>query len=289
MTTRRGLLWPLILIVLGVLFLAGNFGYLSVSPAVVIGLWPLLLILLGIDIAFAGRWPVPTLAAELLVIAAGVALVVAQPVLPVWWVGAGAGETSVSEPRDGAQSLTLHVNGGAGKYTIRGGAAELVDASADQPRLAIRRTDRGGTAADVRVDQTDGAFRVGPAQPITVDVRLAGDLPVTLDLNAGAGDFMVDLTDVRLRDARVNVGAAQLVVVLPHPQGDVPITVAAGASSVIIQVPPDVEAQVTLTGALTSLRNDTGRFTGNSTSGYASATDRVTVKITGGASSVVIR
>ena len=54
-----------------------------------------------------------------------------------------------------------------------------------------------------------------------------------------------------------------------------------------------VEAQVTTKGALLTLRSSNARVTasGNSaqTSGYASATARVTVRVTAGVSSVTIR
>ena len=69
---RRGVFWPLLLIALGLIFLLQNFGFISgVSWLAVASLWPLLLVLIGLDIAFARRWPLPTLAAEVAVIAAG--------------------------------------------------------------------------------------------------------------------------------------------------------------------------------------------------------------------------
>ena len=72
MSTRRGVFWPLLLIALGLIFLLQNFGVISgVSWLAVASLWPLLLILIGLDIAFARRWPLPTLAVEIAVIAAG--------------------------------------------------------------------------------------------------------------------------------------------------------------------------------------------------------------------------
>ena len=80
MTARRGVFWPLLLIALGLIFLLQNFGFISgVSWLAVASLWPLLLVLIGLDIAFARRWPVPTLAAEVAVIAAGLALVAYSP------------------------------------------------------------------------------------------------------------------------------------------------------------------------------------------------------------------
>src|SRR6185295_11903968 len=79
-TTRRGVFWPLLLIALGIVFLLSNFGVISgVSWLAVASLWPLLLVLIGLDIAFARRWPLQTLAAEVLVIAGGLALLAYSP------------------------------------------------------------------------------------------------------------------------------------------------------------------------------------------------------------------
>ncbi len=291
MTGRRGLFWPLLLIVVGVLFLLANLGLLApISVVGLLRLWPLLLVLMGIDIAVARRRPLAALALEGLVIVAGVAILLAQP--SGGWIAfttpGGPGETSVSAPRESADSLALHVDGGAGSYTISGGAGALVEASSDEPDLRLRTT-RSGTRVDVRLDQSDRGFRLGGVGPTHVDAKVASDIPTSLDLNAGAGDFVVDLSDVKLTGARMNVGAAQLRIVLPHPTGDVPITISAGASSVVVEIPAGVEAQVTLNGALTSLTSENGRFSGSATPGYAAATDRVTVRVTGGASAVTVR
>jgi hypothetical protein len=292
MTARRGLFWPVLLIAIGLVFLLANFGYIGpFSPIALISLWPLLLILVGIDIAFARRWPYPALAAEILLIAGGLVLVATQPTYPQWFAfgraGAGPGESRVSAPRGAAQSLSFHLNGGAGAFTVRGGATDLVEATSDQNTLSIRTS--GTDRVDVRVDQSDHGVRFGPTAPVNVEARFASDIPTSLDVNAGAGEFVVDLRDTRISDARINVGAASLRVVLPKVAGDVPITVSAGASSVVIEIPDGVEARVTTSGALMSVRSENPRVASTETSGYASAKDRVSVRVTAGASSVVIR
>src|SRR5206468_910686 len=115
---RRGVFWPLVLIALGLLFLLSNYGFISgVSWLAILNLWPLLLILIGLDIAFARRWPLPTLVAEVLVIAAGLVLVAAAPSsggLFVFGPGGGTGVSDVSAPRSGGvENLDLAINGGA--------------------------------------------------------------------------------------------------------------------------------------------------------------------------------
>lgn len=305
MTARRGVFWPLLLIALGLVFLLANFGFIAgVSWLTLLSLWPLLLILIGLDIAFARRWPVPTLAAEVLVIAAGLALVAANPGLGggiFVFGGGGRGDADVSVPRGSASTLALSINGGAGRYHITGGATDLVAAHSQNTDLRLRASERSGRA-DVRIDQIgpEGIFRGGRGSD--VEVQIASDVPTSFDMNAGAGEFDVDLSDVRVRDARVNTGASTTRLVLPKPTGDIPVRISAGASTIVITVPGGVEARVSTSGGLLSLRSDNSRLgegggTGGcvacgssvQTSGYAAAKDRVTVSINAGASSIVVR
>jgi hypothetical protein len=302
---RRGVFWPLLLVAIGLIFLLQNFGFISgVSWFAIASLWPVLLILIGLDIAFARRWPLPTLAVEVAVIAAGLALVAYSPNLSpgvfVFGDGSGSGDTDVAVPR-GASQLNLTLNGGATRsYRLSGGAEQLVEAHSTSPDLRLRGPS-GTTRADVRLDQTSNGFFV-PSGPGDVQIRVASDVPTSLTINVGAGEFDVDLSDVRVTDARVNVGASSMRFVLPKASGDVAIRLNGGASNVVIVVPSGVEARIATTGGLLSLRSENTRLssggvvggcvacgTSVETSGYGAAHDRVTLTISAGATSIVVR
>ena len=299
MTKRRSLSWPLILITIGLVFLLVNFGFIpGVTALSLLSLWPLLLILAGVDIAIGGRWPLAAIGIDVAVIALGLALLVSQPTLlsgtPFFIVNGGApGERDLSVARQNATSLSLDVNGGAGRFRVSGGSTLLVEAHSANDDLRLRRADfeNGGQRADVRIDQT-GTRRVGSGT-IDVEARVASDIPTELTINGGAGEFLIDLSSVTVTSAELNVGAATLTLTLPKPSGRAGIEVNAGASSIVIVVPEGVEARVTTTGALVSLQSSNPRVaaSGNSaeTSGYGSASARVTVKVTAGASSITIR
>jgi hypothetical protein len=303
--------WPLLLIALGLIFLLQNFGFTSgVSWLAVASLWPLLLVLIGLDIAFARRWPLPTLAAEVAVIAAGLALVAYSPNLSpgifVFTDGNGPGETDVTVPRGDATQLTLTLNGGATRsYRLSGGATALVEAHSGSPDLRVRtqgtRVAGVATRADVRLDQASNGF-FHPVSAGEVEIRVASDLPTSLTINLGAGEFDIDLSDVRVTDARVNIGASSMRFVLPKTSGDVTVRMNGGASSFVLVVPDGVETRIVTTGGLLSLRSDNTRLgsdggTGGcvacgssvETSGYRAAHDRVTVTISAGVSSIVVR
>jgi cell wall-active antibiotic response 4TMS protein YvqF len=295
---RRGMFWPLVLIGVGVVALLANYGIVPpVSVVALLALWPVLLVLLGIDIAFARRWPLPTIAAEIAIVVAALLLAVAQPttlsLATFSFTGSNncaSPQTAVSVGRGSLRSLRLTVNGGAAAYRITGGSGGAVDASADGTQLCI--SDRSGsaspTAGDVRLSQSGANF--GNA---TVTVHVANDVPLSLQLNAGAGDFLIDLHDVAVTDTRFSVGASKTTIVLPHPTGDIPIRLDGGASEITVEIPADVEARVVVTGGLISTSSTNPRATKNGgiieTAGYATAKDRVTVNITGGASSITVR
>ena len=120
-------------------------------------------------------------------------------------------------------------------------------------------------------------------------VQIASDVATSLTVDAGAGEFTIDTSDIKITDARLSVGAASVRFVLPHPTGDVPITLSAGASSIVIEVPAGVEARITSTGGLNSTHFENPRFSGSETSGYATAKDRVTIRISAGVTSIVVR
>jgi hypothetical protein len=119
----------------------------------------------------------------------------------------------------------------------------------------------------------------GPAE---WHVSLAADVPAQLDIVGGAGTFDIDLQDLNVTGASLVVGAAEVRLALPYPTGDVQVRVSAGASEVTIEVPPGVEAGV-LTSGLLSVE---GR---RESPGYATASDRVSVRVDGAAGSVRIR
>lgn len=299
MTERRGLFWPLLLITIGLVFLLVNFGFVpGVTVLSLLSLWPLLLILAGVDLAIGRRWPLAAIGIDVAVIAVGLALLASQPTLfstPFFRVGGNnGGERDVSVERQSASALSLEINGGAGRFRLGGGSSVLVEAHSPNPDLRLRRAnfERSGQQAEVRIDQS-GTRQVGGTPPDFVETKIASDVPTEIELNGGAGEFIVDLSDVMISGAELNVGAASLTLTLPKPTTAVSIEVNAGASNIIIEVPDGVEARVTTSGAFLSLRSSNTRVTAGDntaeTSGYGSAAARVTVRVTAGASSITVR
>ena len=152
MSARRSLSWPLILITIGLVFLLVNFGYIpGVTAIQLLNLWPLLLILAGVDIAIGRRWPLAALGIDVGVIALGLALLATQPTVfsgPFFFDhdAGGVGQRDVSVERRSVTSLSLDINGGAGRFRVSGGA-----------RCSSRRTARTRTCAYAALSSTRAA------------------------------------------------------------------------------------------------------------------------------------
>jgi hypothetical protein len=239
----------LTLIGLGFLFLLDRLGWFRFSWSLV---WPILLIGIGalVLIGATGR-------------------------------GRMGGEERVAVQRDATDQLELDLRVGAGRFSVAGGATGLVEARSDADDIETR-VERTGRRARVRLGHVRPWFPFGQTGATRWEIRIGTDLPTRLDVAAGAGDFDIDLSSVRIVDARLSVGAAQARIVLPRPIGEVPVRLTAGASDVTIVVPAGVEARVQGSGGLISFD---GR---RETPGFAQAADRVAVQVDGGAASVKV-
>lgn len=248
---RRGPeLLGILLILIGAVFLLRTLGILDIGWG---SLWPLIIVAVGVFVVVGAVWR-PTAEAR-----------------------------SVTLPADGAERLELRLRLGAGRFRLTGqsdaAALVTVESTDDDVDSSVRRD---GSLARVTLNR-DPSWWFGGWSRGGGDWRIGvSDAVATrLEMNAGAGDFVLDLLPLRIVEASVSIGAAQLRMRLPRPLGDVPVRVSAGAAGVTLEVPPGVEARVTTTGLLSV----TGR---NETPGYAAATDRVSVRVEGGASSVTI-
>jgi hypothetical protein len=250
-----------------------------------------------------GRWSAAQALGLLLIVVGGLYLVrnagwivvdwgVVWPALAIGvglWVVVGAmrireqGTSSYSVARHLEEHLDLELRLGAGRFRVGGGAGSgalvSVESTSDDIEAGVQRD---GRAATVRLARNPSWLFGGWRGMAEWRVAVATDVPTRLDVAGGAGSFDIDLQDLNVTGAGVAVGAAEVRLTLPYPTGDVPVRVSAGASSITIEVPPGVEAGVATSGLLS--------VEGRPVSpGYATASNRVSVRVDGAAGSVRIR
>jgi hypothetical protein len=251
---ERGTGWSLrgpelvgiLLIGIGIVYFLGNANIIRINWGL---LWPVLVIALGLVILYSAIRPREGKAATLQI------------------------------PREGTQQLELDLQVGGGEFVLAGGTDQLLDVQSNRDDIESI-VDRQGQRSRIRLRQDAAWWPFGGRPYARWDLKLPADVATALTIQGGAGSVEADLSSLRIVDARLTFGAAQARVTLPHPTGEVAVKVSSGAASVTIQVPPGVEATVRTSGGLLQVQGRT------ETPGYATARDRVTVSVTGGASQI---
>jgi hypothetical protein len=306
----RSFVFPLLFVIVGVVLLLNNFGYLPWSIWTALGqLWPVLLILFGLDLLIGRRnaWlgAAVTLIAFLAVLGTALWLTYSSPTVNT--EAPGLNRQSANIPLGNATSgnVTLHL--GAGNLQVGALPADgnnLVQAAASLPpgmRLSQNSAVNKGVA-DVTIS-TEGSGGIGwrpfgsfdrrSPGDTTLDVQLLPKVPLTVRADVGAGQSDFDLSNLSISTFSLNNGAGQTTVQLPTQAGQMTADIHGGAGQIILEVPPDVGAYIHSKNGLVSVHVPADRFQkvndGYQTTDYSSATNRADVALSLGVGEVDVR
>ncbi len=262
---RGSIFWGGVLILLGGLFLLDNLGLLPVRA------WSLF-------------WP-------LVLIAAG-----ALTLLGVMRRNVRRESVAGEVPLQGATRARVRVHHGAGTLRVQAGARPGMLASGSFTGGLAPRVRREGDllVADLSPDTDPVAFATpwnwGPGGAYDWDLNLTDAVPLELAFETGASESRIDLSGIRATSVTVSTGASSTVLTLPaKPSGTCPVRIEGGAASVEATVPAGVEAFVRSESGLADVHVDRSRFLpvpgGYQSAGYATATDRLEIKVSMGLAS----
>ncbi len=263
---RNTLFWGTVLILAGLVFLLDNLGILPINAWQII--WPIFLVALGLWILFGtllGRRGVETEHANV--------------------------------PLEGAARARIRVNHGAGHLQISSGAGEGYLVEGDFGGGLDLDTRRDGDLLDVKMSVPVQFFPFGPWNwgPRGLDWRFAvkRDTPISLNINSGASEADIDLSDLRVTDLRLSTGASSSRITMPASAGQTRAAVEAGAASVRVTIPSGVAARILNRSGLSSLNIDTNRFPRQGDTyqspDYNTAQNRVDLEFRTGVGSIDVR
>jgi hypothetical protein len=203
-------------------------------------------------------------------------------------------------PLQGAARADLRLRHGAGRLQLREGAGSgsLVEGSFTG---GVRhREHREGDTLDAELSVPEeiwmnfgGPWFFGPWTPITWDVRVNKDIPLTLDLETGAGESHIDLSALRVEDVRLKTGASSTEMTLPARAGRSRVKVQSGAASVVLHIPDGVAAHIEVESGLAGISIDPNRFPRSGSvyesTDYAQAQNKLDIRIETGVGAVEIR
>ena len=309
---------PLILIGLGALLLLQNAGLIQVSIWDVVGrLWPLIPVLVGIELLIGQRSPRAAVVVMLLVVICAVPAIMLVAVDSDRSGGWSVNITSDHSPSEFA-SLRPRIEEQLAdveraEVQLRFGVGELRLASlpASSPLLVAGDLTPGsgreaptwevgrvgnGEHAEIEIVSGSGTFDFNRENGGEHwDLQLSPEIPIEMEVQAGASQVELDLTRLRVPELQVELGAAQLHLRLPA-QGHTSATVEAGAADITIDIPADTPARIRTRGGLARIEVDSRAFprTDNSdvyqSPGYDEPPDnRIDLEIRTGLAKVEVR
>ena len=294
---KRGFpLFATLLIALGVLLLLQTTGVVRWDAWWTIWrLWPVLIILLGINIAFGSR--MPWLAGTLMALVLAAAIVIGIVISSSYATGAES-ITSLEEPLGDAETLDLVIDLGSGTLSV----GSLPEGSANLVEGDLRVF--GGSEVQTSVVRSPGYAEVElSTNGFSIDffgnpdrrweVRLSPAPRISIDLDTGASDLTLDLTELNVSDLTVRGGATDIEILAPRNAGHVNIDIDVGAANVDVVIPEPVAARIDADLGLSGLSVDESRFPKNGdvyvSGDFDTSENRIDLEIDAGASSVDIR
>lgn len=262
---RNNYFWAALLIFAGILLLLGNLGILEVN---VWGLlWPIFLILAGVWFLLGSRFGYPTAKVE---------------------------EVSIS--LKGTARARVRISHGAGRLRLDDSANEGELVSGSFGGGLRYQTHEDGNTLDVRMRpgvHGSGFITWAPGLPLNWDFGLSQTIPLTLDLETGAGETILDLTNLQVLDFHLQTGASSSTVTMPARAGMTHAHIEAGAAAVTVHIPTGVAARIRTSSGLAAITVDQERFPRQGkvylSSDYETAENKIDLEIETGVSSVSVR
>jgi hypothetical protein len=196
-------------------------------------------------------------------------------------------------PLEGASRARVRLAHGAGRLHVGAGAQDGDLLEGDFGGGVELEQHRSGDQLDVRLAVPVQFIPFGPGSALNWDVRIHPNLPLTLEIDGGANEARLDLSELQVTDLFLKSGASSSEVILPANAGNTRVQVESGAASVTVQVPQNVAARIRWSGGLSSIQVDTLRFhkMGDlyQSPDYDTAANRADISVQMGVGSVNIR
>jgi hypothetical protein len=243
---RRGLVGPVLLIALGVVFLLNNTGALEWDIWwTLFSIWPVLLIAAGIDLLIGYRSALGSIVALVLIVAV---------VAGALFLAAGAqdrpaaGGERISYSLDGAEEAEVRLSLSVARLRLSGlsDSSYLVDGDiAIGGGESIERSfsvDDGVAELELSSEQTTPVPFAFPGLRAW-DLGLNSDVSVALDIDLGVGQVELDLAGMMLTDLAFDAGVGQVTLTLPEAAAS-NVRLSMGVGLVTIDVPEGVEVRI---------------------------------------------
>ena len=264
MRLRSSLFWGIALIILAVLLLSNQQGWLKGD--IFSYFWPAIIVMFGI-------W------------------------LLVGALGRGRSREAaqnLSIPLESARSARIKLDHAAGRLNIRAGVSSSEVLNGVFGSEVDYKSQLEADQLQVKLRTSSHFWTWFPGENMDWDIHLNGDIPLYLKIDSGASASTLDLTDLKVVELAIDTGASSTEVSLPASAGSTRVDIHSGAASVNIHIPTGVAAHIKVKSGIASVNVDSNRFPRldgglYQSADYATAANRADITIDTGVGSVEIK
>ncbi len=250
---HHGVVGPVILISLGVIFLLNNLGWLDWGVwETVLRLWPVLLIGAGLDLLIGRRSVWGSLLVALLLLAVLAGAIWIHQTRPA---GPSASAELVEQALQGATEARVEIRPGVGALTLDAldepglllsGRVEL-----DRGERLVTEVDRTGSTLvySLATDKAEWSFWGPWGIDRNWQVSLTPEIPIELTISAGVGTADIDLSRLTITELVVSTGVGRTVLTLPAI-GTLSANIDGGVGELVVRIPEGMGARIDASGGL---------------------------------------
>jgi len=297
----RSLVFPILLIAIGGIFLYANWHPAFDPLPVLWKYWPLVLIFIGLgkmwDSWDRRQHPGTPRGASMGATIGAIAFVVVLVVL----VGNGRyyarhhpgsvyamQHLSRTVDRDDAKDVRLELQMGAGDINLSGGSSHLLEADFDyRTSSGTPKVDYSisGTTGNLRISQSDSDVHMNTTSDNHWTLHLANNVPVEIKMEMGAGRGNFRLRDIDVTRLTLKMGAGQADVDLTGDRkSDLTADMEGGVGEANIRLPKNVGVLVHASGGIGTidargLHHDGDEYTNDA---YGKSPVTIRLRVTGG-------
>lgn len=159
-------------------------------------------------------------------------------------------ESTFTSSKAGVERARYEINFAAGTNTISAldsGSEHLLEAHLKHVG-EIDFSEEGDADKTVKISQKQGEGNVGKSvqqglrvfgtnEKLVWDVKVAADIPASIQVNGGVGPTKVDLTGMTVSTVAMNAGVGKFTVILPQQAADIALDLNTGVGQTQVYVP----------------------------------------------------
>ena len=248
---HQRLVWPLLLILTGLLLLLNQLGVLSLSWYAIWHLWPLVLVLIGLDILLNHT----RLGAVVFLVVSSAVILLAVALLPrLGHRASNLEDMALSHPVAGIESAEVRLQVGVGELTVSAteDAEHLYEALVTHDPSHTKIIHDVATEGDVARIRLRSEHQRSPAGGVAGDrwqVSLNAGVATHLRIDGGLNKIRLDLGGLRLSGLVVNMGVGEVQATLPS-RGAYEAAFDGGVGALTLVVPTDAMVRIRVDAGL---------------------------------------